>query len=198
MMGKNMHRVAREFQPVYENYQGKRFLRTGRGGICSLGFTGHEDRQPSEVQQVFIDTQQKDLCTICTLRNLAEVVPAGVPDLLFLWRDAKSIETYHGAGEPFRIGGASFYPAQGAVLDTVRLVRKWKSTIYEAYIRAFERIASAPYGRVASPGQPAYILIAIELAARQFFIQALMEARHAEAGQLESTGTPSSSHPGGT
>ncbi|KAG1765730.1 hypothetical protein EV702DRAFT_981345, partial [Suillus placidus] len=81
---------------------------------------------------------------------------------LFSWRDsrgdvrpmvrARAIERVNGIlvshgwgttfGHSFRIGGASFYLAQKVNPEIVRLAGRWRSLAYEAYIRAFEQVAS--------------------------------------------------------
>jgi hypothetical protein len=53
-------------------------------------------------------------------------------------------------GHSFRIGGASFYLAQGVNPEIVRLAGCWKSLAYEAYIRAFEQITSRHMGNLAT------------------------------------------------
>jgi hypothetical protein len=45
-------------------------------------------------------------------------------------------------GHSFRIGGASFYLAQGVNPEIVHLTGHWKLLAYEAYIRVFEQITS--------------------------------------------------------
>ncbi|KAJ7018794.1 hypothetical protein C8F04DRAFT_1149944 [Mycena alexandri] len=114
-----------------------------------------------EIQSVFV-VPQGDLCPLDALRNLARVVPAAPMDPLFSWRDRRGeirpmvktaalqrINAILGAwgwgtafGHSFRIGGASFYLAKGVTPEIVRLAGRWKSLAYEAYIRAFEQIAS--------------------------------------------------------
>ncbi|KAF8519434.1 hypothetical protein JB92DRAFT_3112397 [Gautieria morchelliformis] len=88
--------------------------------------------RPGEMQSVFM-IALGDLCPLQALRNLAAVVPAAPDDPLFSWRDtngeirpmtkARALERVNkilGAwgwgttfGHSFRIGGASFYLAQG-------------------------------------------------------------------------------------
>jgi HD superfamily phosphohydrolase YqeK len=46
----------------------------------------------------------------------------------------------------FRIGRASFYLAQKVDPEIVRIAGCWHSLAYEAYIRAFEQIASQHLG----------------------------------------------------
>jgi hypothetical protein len=116
---------------------------------------------PGEIQSVFI-VKRDHLCPIEALLNLAMVVQAGPNDPLFSWRDShnqvrpmvkskaidriSSILEQHGwnrtYGHSFRIGGASFYLAQGVNPEIVRLAGRWKSLAYETYIRAFEQVAS--------------------------------------------------------
>ena len=45
-------------------------------------------------------------------------------------------------GHSFRIGGASWFLSKGASPEVVRIQGRWKSLAYEAYIQAFELIAS--------------------------------------------------------
>jgi hypothetical protein len=125
--------------------------------------------KPGEIQSVYL-TAQGDLCPLEALANLARVVPAGPNDPLFSWRDKPGdvrpmvktkallrINTILGAwgwgtafGHSFRIGGASFYLAQGVNPEIVRLAGRWKSLAYEAYIRAFEQIASRHMSNLAT------------------------------------------------
>jgi hypothetical protein len=125
--------------------------------------------KPGEIQSVYL-TAQGDLCPLKALANLARVVPAGPNDPLFSWRDKPGdvrpmvktkallrINTILGAwgwgtafGHSFRIGGASFYLAQGVNPEIVRLAGRWKSLAYEAYIRAFEQIASRHMSNLAT------------------------------------------------
>ncbi|GJE88948.1 DNA breaking-rejoining enzyme [Phanerochaete sordida] len=117
--------------------------------------------QPGEVQQVYL-TEQGVLCPHRALRNLAAVVPAGADDPLFSWRDRRGcvrpmvrdralqrINTILGRrgwgttfGHSFRIGGASFMLGQGVSPEVVRILGRWRSLAYEAYIRAFEQVSS--------------------------------------------------------
>lgn len=117
--------------------------------------------RPGEVQTVFLN-EQGALCPLEALRNLAQVVPARADDALFSWRDDKggvrpmvhdkAMRTVNKAlqacgwgttfGHSFRIGGASFYLGQKVDPEIVRLAGRWKSTAYEAYIRAFEQVSS--------------------------------------------------------
>jgi hypothetical protein len=50
----------------------------------------------------------------------------------------------------FRIGDASFYLAQGVNPKIVCLAGHWKSLAYEAYIQAFEQIASRHMSNLAT------------------------------------------------
>jgi hypothetical protein len=49
-------------------------------------------------------------------------------------------------GHSFRIGGASHLLAQGSSPEIVRLLGRWRSLAYEAYIRAFEQVLSRHLG----------------------------------------------------
>jgi hypothetical protein len=111
---------------------------------------------------------QDDICLLESLHALAMIVPAGPEDLLFSWRDAKGeirpmvkskalsrINNILAAwgwgtafGDSFRIGGASFFLAQGVNPEIVRLAGCWKPLAYEAYIRTFEQIASRHLGNL--------------------------------------------------
>ena len=117
--------------------------------------------KPGEIQSIYL-TAQGDLCPLNTLTNLAQVVPAGPNHPFFSWRDK------HGKNRPmvktkallcintilstwgwgtafrhlFRIGGALFFLTQGVNPEIVHLAGCWKSLAHEAYIRAFEQIAS--------------------------------------------------------
>ncbi|KAF8572979.1 hypothetical protein K439DRAFT_1376880 [Ramaria rubella] len=126
--------------------------------------------KPGQIQSVFL-TEQSDLCPIEALISLSLVVPAGPNEPLFSWRDIhgdicpmvkirtidriNSILNSHGWGNSFRhsfrIGGASYYLAQKVDPEIVRLAGRWKSLAYEAYIRAFEQIASAHLSNLPSP-----------------------------------------------
>ena len=117
--------------------------------------------KPGKIQSIYL-TAQGDLCPLEALANLAQVVPAGPNDPLFSWRDKHSknrpmvktkallrINMILSAwgwgtafGHLFRIGGTSFFLAQGVNPEIVCLAGRWKSLAYEAYIRAFEQIAS--------------------------------------------------------
>ncbi|KAF8871226.1 hypothetical protein BD779DRAFT_1410241, partial [Infundibulicybe gibba] len=152
--------ITRENAVFGQDSLGKEYVR--------LDLPAAKTAQPGEIQQVFITTQREDLCAIQALRNLAKVVPAGASDPLFSWRDSKGeirpmvktkalkrINAIVSAwgwgttfGHSFRIGGASFYLAQGVTPEIVRLAGRWKSMAYEAYIRAFEQIASRHMGRL--------------------------------------------------
>jgi hypothetical protein len=140
----------------------------GKRYAC-LDLPSAKTAKPGEIQSVYL-TAQGDLCPLEALTNLARVVPAGPSDPLFSWRDKQSevrpmvkakallrINTILGAwgwgtafGHSFRIGGASFYLAQGVNPEIVRLAGRWKSLAYEAYIRAFEQVASRHMGNLAT------------------------------------------------
>ena len=49
-------------------------------------------------------------------------------------------------GHSFRIGGASFYLSQKVDPEIVQIAGRWRSLAYEAYICAFEQIASCHFG----------------------------------------------------
>lgn len=124
---------------------------------------------PGEIQEVFL-TAQGDSCPIRALDNLRQVVPAESTDPLFSWRDKNGdirplvrdaalqrINSILAAwgwgtsfGHSFRIGGASFFLAQGVQPEIVRLAGRWKSLAYEVYIRAFEQVASRHIGNLES------------------------------------------------
>ncbi|KAF8575605.1 hypothetical protein K439DRAFT_1369578, partial [Ramaria rubella] len=54
-------------------------------------------------------------------------------------------------GHSFQIGGASYYLVQKVDPEIVCLAGRWKSLAYEAYIWAFEQVASAHLGNLPSP-----------------------------------------------
>jgi len=120
-----------------------------------------------EIQDILLVEQKDvdgsaDLCPIAALHNLARVVPAAPQDPLFSWRDrmghirpmvkTRALERINSIlsawgwgtafGHSFRIGGASWFLSKGASPEVVRIQGRWKSLAYEAYIRAFELIAS--------------------------------------------------------
>ncbi|KAJ3560708.1 hypothetical protein NP233_g10660 [Leucocoprinus birnbaumii] len=88
--------------------------------------------KPGEIQQVFLATQEPEVCALEALANLAKVVPAKKEDPLFSWSDRfgkvrpmakeaalkkiNSISKEAGLGETFghsfRIGGASYFLAK--------------------------------------------------------------------------------------
>jgi hypothetical protein len=53
-------------------------------------------------------------------------------------------------GHSFRIGGASFYLSQKVDPEIVCIAGRWRSLAYEAYIRAFEQVASRHLGGLLS------------------------------------------------
>ncbi|KAF8233068.1 hypothetical protein L208DRAFT_1269059 [Tricholoma matsutake] len=53
-------------------------------------------------------------------------------------------------GHSFRISGASFYLSQKVDPEIVQLAGRWCSLAYEAYIRAFEQVASRHFGGLLS------------------------------------------------
>ncbi|KAI0073629.1 hypothetical protein K474DRAFT_1580154, partial [Panus rudis PR-1116 ss-1] len=115
--------------------------------------------KPGETQSVYL-VQQGDTCPISALQNLAHVVPAGPDDPMFSWRDTygkirplvkkAALQRINAAfkalghttvyGHSFRIGGASFYLSQKTDPEVVRILGRWRSLAYEAYIRAFEQV----------------------------------------------------------
>jgi hypothetical protein len=123
-----------------------------------------------EIQSIFL-VEQQGLCPLDALENLARVVPAGPNDPLFSWMDGRGnirpmvrdtaldkINTIVMSGgwgtmfgHSFRIGGASFFLAQGVSLEMVRIAGRWKSLAYQAYIQAFELVASRHLSNI-SPG----------------------------------------------
>ncbi len=54
-------------------------------------------------------------------------------------------------GHSFRIGGASLYLARKVNPEIVRLAGRWRSLAYEAYIRAFEQVASQHLANLHNP-----------------------------------------------
>ncbi|CAA7260556.1 unnamed protein product [Cyclocybe aegerita] len=125
-----------------------------------------------EIQSVFLATQStSDLCPLEALHNMARVTPATADDPLFSWRDKsgnirpmvreRALERINAIlqawgwgttfGHSFRIGGASFYLAQGVDSEHVRLAGRWKTTAYEVYIRAFELITNRRMGNMDVP-----------------------------------------------
>ena len=131
------------------------FLRSDLDGKCyaCLDLPSARTAKPSEIQSIYL-TAQGDTCPLEALANLAQVVPARPDNPLFSWRDK------HGKNRPmvktkallrintilnawgwgttfrhsFRIGGASFFFAQGVNPKIVCLAGQWKSLVYEAYI----------------------------------------------------------------
>jgi hypothetical protein len=114
-----------------------------------------------EIQSIFL-VEQQGLYPLDALENLARVVPAGPNDPLFSWMDGRGnihpmvrdtaldkINTIIMScgwgtmfGHSFRISGASVFLAQGVSLEIVRITSRWKSLAYQAYIQAFELVAS--------------------------------------------------------
>ncbi|EMD36177.1 hypothetical protein CERSUDRAFT_95528 [Gelatoporia subvermispora B] len=128
--------------------------------------------KPGEVQHVFLNAQTAGLSPLDALSNLAQVVPAGADDPLFSWRDGRgeirplvrdaALQRVNGIfvalglgntyGHSFRIGGASFYLAQGVSPEIVRIAGRWRSLAYETYIRAFEQVSSRHMADLPLPG----------------------------------------------
>jgi hypothetical protein len=121
---------------------------------------------PGQTQDIFLTQQLGPLCPIEALANLARVVPAHADDPLFSWRDRdghvypmirdttlkkiRSVLLGFGYtsmyGHSFRIGGALYLLAQGVSPEIVRLMGRWRSLAYKAYIRAFEQVLSRHVG----------------------------------------------------
>ena len=120
-----------------------------------------------EIQSVYV-VPQSDLCPIEALTNMAKVTPAGASDPLFSWTDKtgtirpmvkdKALARINAIlqawgwgtafGHSFRIGGASFYLAQGKNPEHIRIAGRWKSLAYQVYIRSFELIANRHLGNM--------------------------------------------------
>jgi hypothetical protein len=120
-----------------------------------------------EIQSVYI-VPQSDLCPIEALTNMAKITPAGASEPLFSWLDrtgtlrpmvkAKALARINAIlqtwgwgtafGHSFRIGGASFYLAQGKNPEHIRIAGRWKSLAYQVYIRSFELIANRHLGNM--------------------------------------------------
>ena len=123
---------------------------------------------PGEKQDIFLVEESKQLCPLRALNNMALITPVAASDPLFSWRDRKghirpisrkaaldkinTILRSNGFGtsfgHSFRIGGASFYLAQGVNSDIVRIAGRWKSLVFQLYIRSFEQIASRYLARL--------------------------------------------------
>ncbi|KIJ28405.1 hypothetical protein M422DRAFT_189758 [Sphaerobolus stellatus SS14] len=122
---------------------------------------------PGKTQSVYLPTQCSH-CPLEALKDLFTVVPAADSDPLFSWREPSGIIRplvksaaldrinnvflANGWGTTFghsiRIGGASFFLAQKVNPEIIRLAGRWKSLVYEAYIRAFELTASRHMGNM--------------------------------------------------
>ncbi|KAF9000630.1 hypothetical protein BDQ17DRAFT_1245244, partial [Cyathus striatus] len=121
---------------------------------------------PGEIQVIVLAAQPSILCPVAALHNLHFVVPAAEEAPMFSWRDSmgriqplvkrSALKFINGIllnqgfgttfGHSFRIGGASFLLAQKVDPEIVRLAGRWRSLAYEAYIRAFELVASRHIG----------------------------------------------------
>ena len=110
------------------------FLGSDLDGKCyaCLDLPSAKTAKPGKIQSIYL-TAQGDICPLKALANLARVVPARPDDPLFSWRDKHGenrlmvktkallcINTILSAwgwgttfGHSFRIGGASFFLAQG-------------------------------------------------------------------------------------
>jgi len=138
-----------------------------------LDLPSSKTANPGEIQSVFL-VPQDGLCPLEALQNLARIVPAGPNDPLFSWRDhhgsirpmVKTTAITHinsilktqgwgtAFGHSFRIGGASFYLSQKVEPEIVRIAGRRRSLAYEAYIRAFEQIASRHLGDLVPQPSP--------------------------------------------
>lgn len=118
--------------------------------------------KPGERQEIFLVEEGNGLSPLSALTNMADVTPAASSDPLFSWRDRSgtirpltkdaAMKRINGIlesngfgnafGHSFRIGGASFYLAQGVNPEIVRIAGRWKSLAFQVYIRAFEQVAS--------------------------------------------------------
>ncbi|KAF5347622.1 hypothetical protein D9756_010664 [Leucocoprinus leucothites] len=127
--------------PTSHNFDGSKHLKRSditidmdSNGVpyARLSLPAAKTARPGEVQQVFIAIQEKDLCALEALANLAALVPAKSSDPLFSWRDRagrvrpmakdaamkriNSISQEAGLGKTFghsfRIGGASYFLAK--------------------------------------------------------------------------------------
>ena len=134
---------------------------------AKLGLPSAKTAKPGETQSVFI-VPQDDLCPLDALINMARVTPAKANDPLFSWKDKKGFirpivrdmamarinEIFQAwgwgtaFGHSFRIGGASFYLAEGKDPELIRIAGRWKSLAYQVYIRSFELIANRHFGRM--------------------------------------------------
>ncbi|KDQ52841.1 hypothetical protein JAAARDRAFT_137953, partial [Jaapia argillacea MUCL 33604] len=151
------------FSPVLHLKRSDSFFRMDLNGChyAQLDLPSAKTAAPGEVQHVYL-MEEGDVCPLRALQNLAQIVPAAAKDPLFSWRDNKgdirpmiqdtalarinAIFVAYGWGtlfsHSFCIGGASFFLTQKVDPETVRLAGCWKSLAYEAYIHAFEQIAS--------------------------------------------------------
>ncbi|KAF8960111.1 hypothetical protein BDZ97DRAFT_1666348, partial [Flammula alnicola] len=106
---------------------------------------------PDESQDIFL-VEQRGLCPLEALKNLAAIVSALPNDPLFSWHDYQgqihpmvcnaalshinSILSAHGWGNAFgysfHIGGASFYLTVGVDPEVICLHGHWKSLTYQA------------------------------------------------------------------
>jgi hypothetical protein len=143
--------------------------------LCKARLTLRQDGQSWRVQSVFL-IRQGNVCPLEALQNLATVVPAMPDSPLFSWLDnkgeirpmvkSKAVNRINSIlrawgwgttfGHSFRIGGASFYLSQKVDPEIVRIAGRWRSLAYEAYIRAFEQVASRHMGNLMDNqhGQP--------------------------------------------
>lgn len=128
--------------------------------VMKLWLPSAKTAKPGESQAVVV-VGQRETCPLEAIKHLFQLVPAEPTDPLFSWRDARRairLLTKDAAlrrikqalsaegkglvfGHSFRIGGASFFLAQGVNPEIVRLAGRWKSLSYQTYVRAFEQIA---------------------------------------------------------
>ncbi|KXN80668.1 hypothetical protein AN958_08626 [Leucoagaricus sp. SymC.cos] len=163
--------------PTSHNFDGSRHLKRWDATIKSdhsgvpymkLALPSAKTARPGEIQEVFIAAQEKELCAIEAVSNLAAIVPAGRDDPLFSWRDQfgrirpmakqavlrkiNSISQAAGLGtsfgHSFRIGAASYFLAKKVDPEIVRLAGRWKSLAYETYIRSFELVVNQHIGNL--------------------------------------------------
>lgn len=128
--------------------------------FAELALPSAKTARPGEVQTIIL-AEEGSLCPLQALRTLLQVVPAVATDPLFAWVDGKGtirpmvraralarinniLQAWQlgtSFGHSFRIGGASWYLAQGISPEMVRLAGRWRSLAFEVYIRAFHLIA---------------------------------------------------------
>lgn len=162
-LGEATVKSRRDFSPFSHPTRGSVFQGHENKGspYARIDLPKAKTAKPGERQSVWL-TQQGELCPLAALHNMAKVTVARSDDPLFSWQDSTGIvrpsvkkaamvrvneilerqgwnSTY---GHSFRIGGASYYLAQKVEPEMVRIVGRWRSLAYEAYIRGFEQIIS--------------------------------------------------------